>query len=244
MRIKNFFLLFTLLPLLIFGQFADKKVYNIEKVQSPPKIDGDLNDNAWTNLTIAKDFSQISPNNGISERQHQRTEVKICYDDKNIYFGVMMYDNAADSILRELSKRDEENKNFDKFGVWIDTFNNGQLEYNFTVTSSGVQIDRKFSASGIDSKWDPVWESAVKINHNGWIAEFAIPFSQLRFPNNNKEWRVNMMRSIRRYREDYSWNPIDISYENFALQAGILRGIKNIKSPIRLSFMPYISTYI
>ena len=53
-----------------------------------------------------------------------------------------------------------------------------------------------------------------------------------------------MMRSIRRYREDYSWSPINVSYKNFALQAGTLSGIKNIKSPIRLSFMPYISTYM
>ena len=61
-------------------------------------------------MKIAKNFSQISPNNGTPERQHQKTEVKICYDSKNINFGVMMYDNAPDSILQELSKRDEENK--------------------------------------------------------------------------------------------------------------------------------------
>ena len=73
MRIKNIFFLFTLLPLLTFGQFSEKKVYNIEKVQSSPKIDGELNDNVWTNLTIAKNFSQISPNNGNPERQHQRS---------------------------------------------------------------------------------------------------------------------------------------------------------------------------
>ena len=35
---------------------------------------------------------------------------------KNIYFGIMMYDNAPDSILTELSKRDEQNKKFDQFG--------------------------------------------------------------------------------------------------------------------------------
>ena len=46
------------------------------------------------------------PNNGSSERNQQRTEVKICYDSKNIYFGIMMYDNAPDSILKELTKRD------------------------------------------------------------------------------------------------------------------------------------------
>ena len=106
-----------LFPLLIFGQFSAKKVYNIEKVKKPPKIDGDLSDRVWTRLNIANNFSQISPNNGTPERQHQKTEVKICYDSKNIYFGVMMHDNAPDSILRELSKRDESEKNYDLFSI-------------------------------------------------------------------------------------------------------------------------------
>ena len=105
MKIRNIFLFFTLLPLLTFGQFSDKKVYYIEKALNPPKIDGELNDNVWANLTVAKNFSQIQPNNGNPERQHQRTEIKICYDSKNIYFGVMMYDNAPDSILTELGIR-------------------------------------------------------------------------------------------------------------------------------------------
>ena len=52
-----------------------------------------------------------------------------------------------------------------------------------------------------------------------------------------------MAREIRRYRETYSWNPIDVKYDNFALQAGLIKGIKNIDSPIRLSFMPYVSIY-
>ena len=207
MNLKLLFLLFLLVPLLSLAQFSDKKVYDIKKIESSPKIDGELNDKAWEKLNIASNFSQISPNNGQPEREHQRTEVKICYDSKNIYFGVMMYDNAPDSILRELSKRDQENKNFDGFSVFINPFNDGQMEYNFTLTAAGVQLDRKFSPTGIDRSWDAVWKSSVKINNNGWIAELSIPFSQLRFPDNNKPWAINMAREIRRYREDYSWHP-------------------------------------
>ncbi len=243
MRISTLFLLFILTSFTSLGQFSEKKAYNIQQVQSSPKIDGDLSDRVWDNLEIAKNFSQISPNNGTAERQHQKTEVKICYDSKNIYFGVMMYDNAPDSILKELSKRDEENKNFDAFGIFIDPFNDAQMEYNFTITAAGVQIDRKFSKTGIDKTWDAVWKSAVKINNKGWVAEIAIPFSQLRFPDNNMPWAINMARDIRRYRESYSWNPIDVNYNDFALQAGILNGIKDVDSPIRLSFMPYTSIY-
>ena len=243
MKIKNIFFFFILLPLLSFGQFSEKKVYNIEKMQSPPKIDGDLSDGVWTKINIANNFSQISPNNGTPERQHQRTEAKICYDSKNIYFGVMMYDNAPDSILKELSTRDEKMKNADYFGIWINPFNDGQVEYEFGVTAAGIQADSKISSTSYDNSWDAVWKSAVKINNKGWVVEIAIPFSQLRFPDDNKRWSINMGRHIKRSREDYSWNPINVEYNNFALQAGLLDGIKDVDSPIRLSFMPYASVY-
>ena len=52
-----------------------------------------------------------------------------------------------------------------------------------------------------------------------------------------------MARGIRRYREDYSWNPINVEYSNIALQAGLIRWLKRFDSPIRLSFMPYASVY-
>ncbi len=244
MKYKCLFLLISFqISFLSYGQFTDKKVYNIERINNSPKIDGNLNDKVWTNLTIANNFSQISPNNGNLERKDQTTEVKICYDSKNIYFGIMMFDNAPDSILKEFSKRDVENKNFDSFSIFINPFSDGQVEYNFTISAAGVQTDAKYSPTGIDVNWDAVWKSSVNINNNGWIAELSIPFSQLRFPDNNKPWALNMARTIRRYREDYCWNPIDVKYNDFAIQAGLLDGIKDVDSPIRLSFMPYASVY-
>jgi hypothetical protein len=243
MNIRQLLALLIFFPLLTFGQFENKKSYTISQCIIAPKIDGVLNDNTWQDLDIANNFTQISPNNGNPERNHQRTEVKICYDSKNIYFGIMMYDNAPDSILRELAKRDNKDANADHFGVFIDPFNDGQVEYELVISAAGVQSDAKISTSSYDNSWDAVWKSSVKINDKGWVAELAIPLSQLRFPDTNKAWSINMARGIRRYREDYSWNPINVEYTNYALQAGLLDGIKDIDSPIRLSFMPYASIY-
>ena len=243
MNIRQLLALLIFFPLLTFGQFDNKKTYTISQCKIAPKIDGVLNDNTWQDLDIANNFTQISPNNGNPERNHQRTEVKICYDSKNIYFGIMMYDNAPDSILRELAKRDNKDVNSDLFGIFINPFNDGQIEYELAISAAGVQSDAKTSPTYYDSAWDAVWKSSVRINDKGWVAELAIPFSQLRFPDNNKPWSINMARSIRRYREDYSWNPINVEYTNYALQSGLLDGIKDIDSPIRLSFMPYASIY-
>ena len=242
MRLTYIFLL--LIPFFSTAQFAEKKVYNIKKVSEKPKIDGVINDLVWQKMSVADNFTQFKPNNGLSERSTQKTEVKICYDNQNLYFAAVMYDNAPDSILKELGKRDDDNKNFDLFGIVIDPFNNTQVEYNFIVTASGVQIDKKMSKDGGDKSWNAVWKSAVDVFDKGWSAEIAIPLSQIRFPDIDKPWALNMFRNIRRYREEYSWNPIDVKFENYALQSGLLDGVKNIESPIRLSFMPYASIYM
>ena len=240
---KPLYILLFLIPFYGTAQFSEKKIYNSIKIYEKPKIDGKLNDKIWDNLPLASNFIQEKPNNGKLERENLKTEVKICYDNQNIYFGIMMYDNSPDSILKELSKRDDDSKNNDRFSIVIDPFNNTQVEYNFTVTAAGVQIDKKMSKNGGDKTWNAVWNSAVDLNNLGWSAEFAIPFSQLRFPDNNEYWALNMFRTIRRYREQYSWNPINIEFENYALQSGLLKGINNPETPIRLSLMPYSSIY-
>ena len=66
MRIFKISLLLILTPCITFGQFVEKKIYNIQKIQNAPKINGVLSDPAWKNLDIARNFSQIEPNNGRS----------------------------------------------------------------------------------------------------------------------------------------------------------------------------------
>ena len=81
MKIKHFFCLLTLLPLLTFGQFENKKNYTISECRIPPKIDGVLDDIHWSELAKADNFKQMNPNNGANERIGQKTEVQICYDN-------------------------------------------------------------------------------------------------------------------------------------------------------------------
>ena len=66
MNSKQIFILIILLPFFVNGQFNDKKIYEIKKIEDAPIIDGNMNDNIWTELNIARDFTQISPNNGFS----------------------------------------------------------------------------------------------------------------------------------------------------------------------------------
>lgn len=229
----------------LFAQFEDKKTYTAIKTEIQPEIDGILDDSAWHNISAATDFIQYKPHNG--KAASYNSSVKIVYDDEAIYVGAILFDPSPDSILTELSQRDEAN-NVSSFGLYLDPFNDASVAYGFFVTTAGVQIDRKadndnsyFVGSG-DNSWDAVWYSEVKINDKGWVAEFKIPYSALRFPKKNiQEWGLNIIRIIKRYKEQTTWNYINTEISDMNTQAGVMVGIKNIKPPLRLSFIPYIS---
>ena len=212
---------------------------NAIRTNSPPKIDGILNDSCWSKAEIAKDFIQRDLHPGLPAEQ--TTEVKILYDDNAIYIAANLFDTAPDSILKELSTRDNE-ANAELFGIFFDTYNDDINAYGFFVTSAGTQIDARYSISEQDFDWNAVWTSAVKINESGWAVELKIPYSALRFSAKEiQTWGMNLIRKTRRNRENAFWNPIDPKINALVRQFGTLSGLKNLKPPIRLSFMPYIA---
>lgn len=72
-----------------------------------------------------------------------------------------------------------------------------------------------------------------------------IPYSALRFPNQDiQEWNINFWRGVRRTRENSTWNPIDPKVFGEITQSGRLHGLRDIKSPLRLSFTPYATGYL
>jgi len=71
-----------------------------------------------------------------------------------------------------------------------------------------------------------------------------IPYSELRFSSETGAvWGINLIRNIRRYNSNNTWNFIDREIAGFIHQSGELKGITNIKPPIRLSFSPYAASY-
>jgi len=150
------------------------------KTGSPIQIDGSLNEAAWKNAPVAKDFINTFPTFGIASTK--RTEVKLLYDNTAVYIAAYMYDDRA-NIRRQLTQRDVLNlQDADVFAVGFDTYQDRQNAFIFQVSAAGVQGDARQSESvGLDRTWDAVWESSVSIKQNGWVAEMKIPFSALRF---------------------------------------------------------------
>jgi len=249
MAIKSLFLV-PLLVLFCFSGFSQTRSLPAVKTDRSLKIDGSLDDAAWSTATAATDFIQNFPNAG--QPASVKTEVKILYDNSAIYIGVMLFDDPS-VIRKQLTARDDEQQSdVDYFSVFFDTYNDNQNGFQFLVTSANVQTDSKLSASFSgdfgdygDRTWDAVWESKTKMLSNGWSIEIRIPYFSLRFSKKDiQDWGVQFMRFTRRNNENSFWNFVDPNVNGFVNQFGDLTTLKNIEPPLRLSFSPYLSTGI
>ena len=217
-----------------------KKELQALRISEAPVIDGKLDESAWENAEIAKDFVMFEPGDGDKEPQDQKTEVKIIYDNSAIYVAAYMQDPNPDKIMKQLSERDNFGTS-DFFAIGISPNNDGQNMYAFFVTAGATQLDAQFSpANGEDFSWNEVWFSEVSFDEKGWYVEMKIPYSALRFAyGEDMTWGVNIHRRIESSRQQYVWNYIDKSTGRFTQYDGLLKGLKNIDPPTRLSFSPF-----
>ncbi|MFZ2287227.1 MAG: DUF5916 domain-containing protein [Bacteroidales bacterium] len=209
-------------------------------------IDAILDESSWKDAVPATDFIIYNPQNGLPSPY--RTEVRVLFDDDALYIGAMMYDDQPDSIFTELGQRDEGDINADHFYIEISPFNDGLNGEIFKVSASNVQIDNKLTTSESwehQDTWDAVWESRTGVTDEGWIAEIRLPYSALRFPRSASQvWGINFWREVRRVRETSSWNFVTKEFGSTIAHLGELTGIRDVKPPLRLSLVPYVSGYI
>jgi Domain of unknown function (DUF5916)/Carbohydrate family 9 binding domain-like len=217
----------------------DKKQLNIVRAEKAPKIDGILDDAIWQNAEIATDFIQFQPEIGNPLPKNKRTEVKVTYDDQAIYVAAYLYDDP-EKIMKQLTSRDNFGQT-DFFLVVLNPNNDSQNDTLFVVFASGQQADAIANPSiGEDYSWNAVWNSAVKLQDDGWIVEIKIPYRTLRFADQeNPTWGLQLHRQFRRERAQYSWNPIDPTQGNVGLYHGELKGLNNVKPPVRLNLYPF-----
>ena len=237
---------FLLLSFSLFGTFKlfGQKGTTALRINESVFVDGKLDETIWTKARLANEFIMLEPENGVPESPERKSEVKILYDDDAIYVGAILYDNEPSKIEKEITQRDDFGT-ADHFGIFINGFNDGQQDFRFFVSASGVQMDCLATENGEDFSWDAIWNSEVKITDFGWVVEMEIPYAALRFSDDKMQtWGVNFFREIRRFRQKATWSKVDRAIGSFINQAGILDGIENIKTPTRLFLIPYTSGYI
>jgi len=229
---------------------AQKKTVHAAVTEASISIDGHM-EKAWEDAQPATDFVMYQPDNGKLIAPEKKSTVWVLYDQEALYVFAELRDDQPEKILKEITQRDNIGV-ADMFGVFINGFNDGQQDFQFFVSASGVQMDRLATEDNEvapdnfnqDFSWDAIWDSAVRFTDNGWNVEMKIPYAALRFPDSpSQTWGINFYRGIRRDRQHYTWSPIRFDEKLTRTQNGLLEGLQNLKPPTRLFFIPYTSYY-
>lgn len=223
------------------AQNENRKTVKATRVSKAPKIDGNLNDAAWANVPLLKDFVIFRPENGKKVSNEYATEVKVVYDDNAVYISAKMLDPEPEKIPQEFATRDNFGQ-ADFFLVTINPNDDGQNPFEFIVQATGNQGDAKISNGNEDFNWSAVWESDAKITDYGWNVEIKLPYRALRFSNQKvQSWGFNFHRRLERINQQHTWNYIDNSVGTWTQYDGLITNFENIKPPTRLNLYPYAS---
>jgi len=211
------------------------------------RLDGHLDESAWKKAPLIGGFTQSYPNPGAAPKD--LTEARVLFDDAAIYVGVRMFDSRPDSIAAQLARRDASGIYSDWVHVVLDSYHDRRTAFRFSANPRGVKKDVFHSNDlGEDLNWDAIWEVATRVDSAGWVAEFRIPFSQLRFgsarPGADRIWGLQIMRDIARTNERDTWSPWSPRSPGFVSRFGDLDGLTNVPESRRLEITPYVSTKI
>jgi hypothetical protein len=214
------------------------RIYNtIRLTVEKPVIDGNLDDECWNTGEWAGNFTQWIPNEGFEPSQ--ATQIKILYDDNNIYVAIRAFDNEPDKISIRAGRRDQFNG--DAVGINFDSYHDHRTGFEFNVTAAGQKVDLILTnPMNTDYNWDAVWYVKTGMENSAWVAEYEIPLSQLRYSNDYEQvWGMHCWRWIDRLQEESDWEPQSSLSAGMLYQFGELHGIKGIPPSRRIEILPY-----
>jgi hypothetical protein len=215
----------------------------IQKTEAPITVDGVLEEEAWAASDTARNFQRVTPTDEGQARA--QTEVKVAYDDANLYIGVICWDPTPGKRPVESRRRDYAFGKNDNFIAFIDTYNDLTNGFAFGVSAEGAQWEGAQANGGlVNLDWDTKWRSAVKNYKDRWTTEFAIPFRSMRYRGGETEWGINFSRLDLKTNEKSSWAPMPRHLQTANLgYAGTLVWDQPLgKAGLRYSLIPFISS--
>ncbi|PYQ89023.1 MAG: hypothetical protein DMG03_02430 [Acidobacteria bacterium] len=214
----------------------------ISRSVSQITIDGVLDEPDWKAAAPIGEIRQREPHEG--QRATESTEVKLLYDSRNLYVGVMCFDSDPKHIIGTQMSRDADLSADDRIEILIDSLRDRRNAFYFATNPLGALVDALVIENGqmINKEWDAIWLVRTRRTEHGWSAEFAIPFKSLGFHRGQQAWGFNFSRTIKRKLEEDRWaSPrLDLAFFQVS-EAGEIPGVEDIEQGNGLDVRPYVS---
>lgn len=217
--------------------------YNIPHTQSKPVIDGEIENGEWDSAERVSLDYETYPSENIPAPVE--TEALMMEDGDNFYLAFIASDPEPEKIRAFYRDRDSSYDD-DFVAAVIDTFNDEKRAYEFLVNPLGVQMDLIFDdvIDSEDDSWNAIWDSAGKINDNGYVVEMKIPLNQLRFPEglDKQVWGIDLVRRYPRdKRTKLSNNQKDYNLSCQLCQYSKAQGFSQLKQNVNLRMVPAVT---
>jgi len=244
------------LGMLVGALSAQPKQYECHRAASSLKIDGHLDDAAWSKAAWTDAFVDIVGEDHPAPRF--QTRMKMLWDDEYLYIGAEL---EEPDVWATLTVHDSVIFRDNDFEVFINPTGDGlryfEFEINALNTGWDLFLDKPYKQGGkADNSWEmPGYKSAVAIDgtlndprdrDKGWSVELALPWSAFiersgkGRPNPGDEWRVNFSRvewqtrvvdgkyeKVRGTKEDnWVWSPQGVVNMHVPEKWGVVRFLK------------------
>lgn len=208
------------------AEASESSNISISRINDPVVFDGIADAGIWETVTPFKMFVH-APNFG--HPPTEQSDVRIGFDDEYLWVFAHLYYSDVTNIVSTSKKRDEESKNSDSFGIILDTYNDNESALAFFTTPAGQRIDYAisndassqssgFSTGPMNYSWNSFWDVKTESIENGWTVEMRIPFSSLRFQDENGVVKMGVIlnRTISYCNEINTYPEIDPKYGMYA----------------------------
>jgi len=217
---------------------AGLKTAQIVRAAAAPVIDGQLDDEIWSQAIVVDDLHQVNPTEYAEPTVE--TRVYLLYTEDALYIGAILSDSDAGDITSRILRQGEGIIADDFFGVVLDPFNDRRSGYRFTVNANGVRSELLYqNTSQQNANWEGIWRAAASQNEEGWVAEMEIPFKTLSFNPANDTWGINFMRWVPRKNEWIGWVSRNSTINPSIV--GVATGFENLEQGVGLDIVPAIS---
>jgi len=243
-RTLSLYLLLAVFSVQVFGQSVqvgqgrDQKAIAMVRTDTPPVIDGVLDDAVWANAAYLDEFHQIIPVEYAEPTE--RTEVRLLYDDDALYVAAKLFIDPDDITANILKQNTTIFSSDDYFSVSFDSFNTQRGGYFFGINPNGVRADGLYrNISQFYGDWDSIYYAETSIVEDGWIAEFEIPFKSISFDPTNDTWGMNFSRRIQSKNEQMVWVSNDRRFDPSS--SGLATGMQGMNQGLGLDIVPSTS---
>lgn len=167
----------------------------VAHMQGKPTLDGKLDEAFWLQATQVDLPYETSP--GENTPAAVKTTMYIGENGTHLLVAFVAEEPEPKKIRAYLRDRDSA-WNDDFVGVVLDTFDDQRRAYEIFANPLGAQMDLiiEEQSGNEDESWDGLWDVGAKINDTGYIVEFEIPFSTLRFQkkDGSQLWGIDALR--------------------------------------------------